>query len=78
LRELDRLEAGTGKGKGRAVIGRCGALLQVPALTPKALAARLEVAPKTGTTLLRELQAKEVVSGQGAVTGRGSFRAFAI
>jgi DNA-binding MarR family transcriptional regulator len=31
-------------------------LLRVPALTPKALAARLRIAPKTGTALLRALQ----------------------
>ena len=31
------------------------ALLRVPALTPKALAARLKVAPQTGTALLRDL-----------------------
>jgi DNA-binding MarR family transcriptional regulator len=30
----------------------------VPALTPKALAARLKVAPQTGTALLRELQGR--------------------
>ena len=51
------------------------ALLRVPALTPKALAARLKVAPQTGTALLRELQGRGVVR---EVTGRGSFRAFAI
>ena len=43
--------------------------------TPKALAARLKVAPQTGTALLRALQEKGVVR---EVTGRGSFRAFAI
>jgi ribosomal protein S25 len=51
------------------------ALLRVPALTPKALAARLKVAPQTGTALLRALQGRGVVR---EVTGRGSFRAFAI
>ena len=50
-------------------------LLRVPALTPKALAARLRMAPKTGTALLRALQGRGVVR---EVTGRGSFRAFAI
>ena len=36
---------------------------------------RLRVAPQTGTALLRELQGRRVVR---EVTGRGSFRAFAI
>jgi hypothetical protein len=31
-------------------------LLRVPALTPKALAARPRIAPQTGTPLLRALQ----------------------
>ena len=43
--------------------------------TPKALAARLRIAPQTGTALLRALQGRGVVR---EVTGRGSFRAFAI
>ena len=51
------------------------ALLRAPVLTPKALAAQLEIAPQTGTALLRELQGRGVVR---EVTGRGSFRAFAI
>jgi DNA-binding MarR family transcriptional regulator len=46
------------------------ALLRVPALTPKALAARLKVAPQTGTALLRALQGRGVVR---EVTGRGEF-----
>jgi DNA-binding MarR family transcriptional regulator len=33
-------------------------LLRVPALTPKALAARLRIAPQTGTALLRALQGR--------------------
>jgi len=83
LRELDRLEAAAGNG--REVVSGCDkrsrlpdtldALLRVPALTPKALAARLKIAPQTGTALLRELQAKGIVR---EVTGRGSFRAFAV
>jgi DNA-binding MarR family transcriptional regulator len=44
-------------------------------LVPKALAARLGIAPQTGTPLLRALAAKGLVR---EVTGRGSFRAFAI
>jgi DNA-binding IclR family transcriptional regulator len=51
------------------------ALLRIPALTPKALATRLRIAPQTATALLRALQAKGMVT---EVTGRGSFRAFAI
>ena len=83
LRELDRLEAAAEKGRGVVAGGdkrsrlpdALDALLRVPALTPKALAARLKVAPQTGTALLRELQGRGVVR---EVTGRGSFRAFAI
>ena len=83
LRELDRLEAAAEQGRGVVAGGdkrsrlpdALDALLRVPALTPKALAARLKVAPQTGTALLRELQGRGVVR---EVTGRGSFRAFAI
>jgi hypothetical protein len=83
LRELDRLAAMAEQGRG-VVAGSdkrsrlpdaLDALLRTPALTPKALAARLKVAPQTGTALLRELQGRGVVR---EVTGRGSFRAFAI
>jgi hypothetical protein len=42
---------------------------------PKALAATLRVAPQTATALLRALQEKGVIR---EVTGRGSFRAFAM
>jgi HTH DNA binding domain len=83
LRELDRLEVAAEKGRG--VIDGCDkrarlpdaldALLRAPALTPKALAGRLKVAPQTGTAVLRELEGRRVVR---EVTGRGSFRAFAI
>ena len=83
LRELDRLEAAAEQGRGVVAGGdkrsrlpdALDALLRVPALTPKALAARLKVAPQTGTALLRVLQGRGVVR---EVTGRGSFRAFAI
>ena len=51
------------------------ALLRAPVLTPKALAAQLRIAPQTATALLRTLQDKGVVR---EVTGRGSFRAFAV
>ena len=83
LRELDRLAAIAEQGRG-VVAGSdkrsrlpdaLDALLRAPALTPKALAARLKVAPQTGTALLRALQGRGVVR---EVTGRGSFRAFAI
>jgi hypothetical protein len=83
LRELDRLEAAAEQGRGLVAGGdkrsrlpdALDALLRTPALTPKALAARLKVAPQTGTALLRALQEKGVVR---EVTGRGSFRAFAV
>jgi DNA-binding MarR family transcriptional regulator len=42
---------------------------------PKGLAARLKIAPQTGTAVLRELAVRGVVK---EVTGRGDFRAFAI
>ena len=83
LRELDRLAAAAEQGRGVVAGGdkrsrlpdALDALLRVPALTPKALAARLRIAPQTGTALLRGLQGRGVVR---EVTGRGSFRAFAI
>src|SRR5277367_1893979 len=83
LRELDRLGAAAEQGRGVVAGGdkrsrlpdALDALLRVPALTPKGLAARLKVAPQTGTALLRALQGRGVVR---EVTGRGSFRAFAI
>jgi hypothetical protein len=83
LRALDRLLAAAERG--RELTTRCdrrsrlpdavGELLRVPALTPKALAARLSIAPQTATSLLRSLAAAGLV---GEITGRGSFRAFAV
>jgi DNA-binding MarR family transcriptional regulator len=83
LRQLDRLIAAAGQGRDLAarhdrrsrLADTVDALLRVPVLTPKALAARLSIAPQTATALLRELQATGLVR---EVTGRGSFRAFAI
>jgi hypothetical protein len=83
LRELDRLmtTAEQGRGLATAVDKRSrlpdviDALLRVPALTPKALAITLGIASQTATALLRALHGKGVVR---EVTGRGSFRAFAI
>ena len=83
LRELDRLAAAAAQGRGLAadldkrsrLPDAIEALLRTPVLTPKALAGKLGIAPQTGTALLRELQAKRAVR---EVTGRGSFRAFAI
>ena len=83
LRTLDRLEAAAAQGRGFAAGGdkrsrlpdAIDALLRVPVLTPKALAAPLGIAPQTGTALLRQLAAKGLVR---EVTGRGSFRAFAV
>jgi hypothetical protein len=82
LRELDRLEAAAEQGRGFVAGGdkrsrlpdALDALVRVPALTPRALAGRLRIAPQTGTALLRALQGR----GVREVTGRGSFRAFAI
>jgi ribosomal protein S25 len=84
LRELDRLEAAAAE-KGRGLAARSDkrsrlpdardALLRAPVLTPKALATQLRIAPQTATALLRTLQEKGVVR---EVTGRGSFRAFAV
>jgi hypothetical protein len=83
LRELDRLEAAAQKGRALAaqvdqrsrLPGAIESLLRHPALTPNALAAELQIAPQTATTLLRKLQAKSLVR---EVTGRGRFRAFAM
>jgi ribosomal protein S25 len=44
-------------------------------VTPKALAARLRIAPQTATALLRTLEGTGVVK---EVTGRGRFRAYAL
>jgi hypothetical protein len=63
LRTLDRLDAAAAQGRGLAAGGdkrswlpdAVDALLHVPVLTPKALAARLGIAPQTGTALLRTL-----------------------
>jgi hypothetical protein len=83
LRELDRLTTATEQGRGLAadldkrsrLPDAIEALLRTPVLTPKALAGQLGIAPQTATALLRELQDKGVVR---EVTGRGSFRAFAV
>ena len=83
LRELDRLETAAEQGRGALAGTDCrsrlpdalDALLRAPVLTPKALAAQLRIAPQTATALLRTLQAEGVVR---EVTGRGSFRAFAV
>jgi hypothetical protein len=83
LRELDRLlEAAE---RGRALIAdrdrrsrlseAVDAVLRVPVLTPKGLAARLAIAPQTATALLGELCAAKLVA---EITGRRSFRAFAV
>jgi hypothetical protein len=83
LRTLDRLEAAAAQGRGLAAGGdkrsrlpdAVDALLRAPVLTPKGLAARLGIAPQTGTALLQAPAAKGLVR---EVTGRGSFRAFAV
>jgi DNA-binding transcriptional ArsR family regulator len=83
LRELDRLLSVAEQG--RALSAGCDrrsrfshaldAVLRAPVLTPKALAAELGVAPQTATALLRELRGAKLVT---EVTGRRSFRAFAV
>jgi hypothetical protein len=83
MRELDRLEAAAEKGRGLVANSdrrsrlpdTLDALLRAPVLTPKALATQLGIAPQTATALLRTLQTKGVAK---EVTGRGSFRAFAV
>jgi hypothetical protein len=83
LRELDRLEAAAAKGRGglagtdrrSRLPDTLDALLRAPVVTPKALAARLRIAPQTATALLREVQGSGVAR---EVTGRGRFRAFAV
>ena len=82
LRALDRLEAAAAQGRGLAaavdkrsrLADAIDALVRT-VLMPKALAGKLGIAPQTGTALLRALQAKGVAR---EVTGRGSFRAFAV
>ena len=83
LQELDRLEATAEQGRGllarndrrSRLPDALDALLRAPVLTPKALAAQLRIVPQTATALLRTLQAEGVAR---EVTGRGSFRAFAV
>jgi len=83
MRKLDQLlEVAE---RGRALIADCDRRSRLPAaldavlrsavLTPKGLAAELAIAPQTATALLRELRAAKVVT---EITGRRSFRAFAI
>ena len=82
-RELDRLEAAAGQGRGLAagldrrsrLPDALEALLCAPVLTPKALAARLQVTPQTATAVLSALQRRGLVK---ELTGRGRFRAFAV
>jgi hypothetical protein len=79
-RTLDRLHAAAARRRGRAAnVDRRSrlpdaveALVRVPVLTPKALAARLKAAPQTAPSLMRELQVKGLVK---ELTARESFRA---
>ena len=83
LQELDRLETAAEQGRGALAVSdrrsrlpdALDALLRAPVLTSKALAAQLRIAPQTATALLRTLQTKGIAR---EVTGRGSFRAFAV
>jgi DNA-binding MarR family transcriptional regulator len=83
LRELDRLEAAAGKG---AVLtadldvrsrlpDALEAALRIPALTPRMLAQRLRITPQAATRLLATLTDAGIVA---EITGRKSFRAFAV
>lgn len=83
LRELNRLLAVAKQARARVTKAdrrsrlpdAVNAALRTPALTPKALAAQLRIAPQTATALLRELCAADLLR---EVTGRRSFRAFAL
>ena len=83
LRDLDRLVAAATQGRGlTAQVDRrsrlsdaLDAALRTPALTPKALAGQLHVVPQTATALLHALQTAGLLR---EVTGRRSFRAFAV
>jgi hypothetical protein len=83
LRDLDRLVAAAEQGRGLTaqadrrsrLSDALGAALRTPALTPKALAGKLHVAPQTATALLHALQTAGLLR---EVTGRRSFRAFAV
>ena len=83
LRDLDRLVAAAAQGRGLTAQAdrrsrlpdALDAALRTPALTPKALAANLHVAPQTATALLHALQTAGLMR---EVTGRRSFRAFAL
>ena len=83
LRDLDRLVAAAEQGRGLTaqadrrsrLSDALDAALRTPALTPKALAGKLRVAPQTATALLHALQTAGLLR---EVTGRRSFRAFAV
>jgi hypothetical protein len=83
MRKLDQLLEVAERGRG--LVADCDRRSRLPAamdsvlrsavLTPKGLAAQLAIAPQTATALLRELRAAKLVT---EITGRRSFRAFAI
>jgi hypothetical protein len=83
LRDLDRLLQAAEQGRGLTAQAdrrsrlpdALDAALRTPALTPKALAGKLRVAPQTATALLHALQTAGLMR---EVTGRKSFRAFAV
>jgi hypothetical protein len=83
LRDLDRLLQAAEQGRGLSaqtdrrsrLSDALDAALRTPALTPKALAGKLRVAPQTATALLHALQTAGLLR---EVTGRRSFRAFAM
>jgi DNA-binding transcriptional ArsR family regulator len=82
LRELDRLQAAATAGAAlttrdpRARLDDAlAAVLRHPALTPAMLAQRLGITPQAASRLLARLAAAGIVT---EITGRKSFRAFAI
>jgi hypothetical protein len=83
LRDLDRLVAAAAQGRGLTaqadrrsrLSDALDAALRTPALTPKALAGKLHVVPQTATALLHAMRAAGLLR---EVTGRRSFRAFAV
>jgi hypothetical protein len=82
LRELDRLQAAAAAGAAlttrdpRARLDDAlAAVLRHPALTPAMLAQRLGITPQAASRLLARLAAAGIVT---EITGRKSFRAFAI
>jgi DNA-binding MarR family transcriptional regulator len=83
LRELDRLSDAAQRGatlttsldRRSRLAEVLDAVLRTPALTPKALARQLRITPQAATRLLATLAEAGIVA---EITGRKSFRAFAV